>query len=35
MVEKSGFIFSTAWKHLTSLDWTWNEPVATPKQGSD
>ena len=31
MVEKSGIIFSTAWKHLTSLDWTWKELVGDSK----
>ena len=31
MVKKSGLIFSTAWKHLTSLDWTLKELVGDSK----
>ena len=31
MVEKSGLISSTAWKHLTSLDWTLKELVGDSK----
>ena len=31
MVGKSGLIFSAAWKHLKSLDWTWIELVGDSK----
>ena len=31
MVEKSGHIFSTAWKHLTSLNWNRKELVGDSK----